>query len=318
MKIAAFSMVRNECDIIELFIKINSRVFDRIYIADHNSTDATPVILKKLISAGYPVEYFHLDEIAYEQSAITTNFVRKIAELNLYDFICPIDADEFYCDDHPDQLKLILEQRRDNNVFLLPWKTYCPTSENFYKHPSPVYELFLPREFEPRQYYKIIIRNEFAKNCVVQMGNHSATHDSIDAQAVSIPYFVNHIPVRSSEQLVQKVIIGSHSFKLKSSRGEREGYHWDNLAHLVRSKNYLLDYETLRHCAITYATPADLELKPIDLLESAPRLGLPTDIIEFRDESRVSLVRSLDNFADQLIKMQTSFCSAPLNEQQEK
>lgn len=41
MKLAAVSVVRNECDIIELFFRINSRVVDRFFVVDHGSTDRT-------------------------------------------------------------------------------------------------------------------------------------------------------------------------------------------------------------------------------------------------------------------------------------
>lgn len=45
-KIAAVSMVRNECDIIELFLKINLRHLDFILVIDHNSDDGTTEILE--------------------------------------------------------------------------------------------------------------------------------------------------------------------------------------------------------------------------------------------------------------------------------
>ena len=48
MKIAAISIVKNEADIIELFVKINSRICDHMYIVDGSSDDGTFEMLKEL------------------------------------------------------------------------------------------------------------------------------------------------------------------------------------------------------------------------------------------------------------------------------
>lgn len=301
IKIAAFSMIKNECDVIELFIKINSRIFDKIFIADHGSTDATPLIIEKLIQDKFPVEYYRIDDVAYEQSKITTNFVRNIAGLNVYDFICPVDADEFYCDTYPGELRMLLNERMEYDLLMLPWKTFCPTNDDYYNNHAPIHNHFRPRSIEPIQYFKIIIRNEFAKHCNIAMGNHLATNIAMDCKTTTLPYPVNHIPIRSSDQLVQKVIIGSQSFKLKSHRVEGEGFHWDDLARLVREKNYFLDYKTLVYYAKNYATPITLMSDSIDLILDHPGLGLATDFIEYKDESLIRLTRTLDKFTDQLI-----------------
>jgi hypothetical protein len=53
MKIAAVTMIKNECDILELFIKVNSRIIDAFYIIDHGSTDNCKKLLKNA-STGIP------------------------------------------------------------------------------------------------------------------------------------------------------------------------------------------------------------------------------------------------------------------------
>jgi len=55
MRLAAVTTVRNECDIIESFVRHNAAFLDCFYILDHRSTDATPVILRKLTDEGLPV-----------------------------------------------------------------------------------------------------------------------------------------------------------------------------------------------------------------------------------------------------------------------
>jgi hypothetical protein len=48
MKLSVVSVVKDESDIIELFIRINSRVVDEFFIVDNNSADNTYKILEEL------------------------------------------------------------------------------------------------------------------------------------------------------------------------------------------------------------------------------------------------------------------------------
>ena len=41
MKIASVTVVRNECDIIEEFVRYNLNFFDEMHIINHLSTDST-------------------------------------------------------------------------------------------------------------------------------------------------------------------------------------------------------------------------------------------------------------------------------------
>ena len=94
MKLAAVCMIKNECDVIELFIRINARVVDHFFVIDDGSSDATATILDHLAREGYPITVSHRQTFGYQQAALTNDAVRKIAALD-YDWIMPLDADEF-------------------------------------------------------------------------------------------------------------------------------------------------------------------------------------------------------------------------------
>ena len=128
-------MVRNECDIIELFIKINSRVFDAIYIVDHMSSDGTKEIISALKMQGFPVEYSQLNCSQFNQAETITNLVRQVAQLNLYDYIVPMDADEFLCIESNDISRWISSK----SFGLIPWRTFCPISNEYYAAEAPLY-----------------------------------------------------------------------------------------------------------------------------------------------------------------------------------
>ena len=47
MRLAGIAIVRNECDIVEAFVRHNEAVLDRLYILDNDSSDGTLEILQR-------------------------------------------------------------------------------------------------------------------------------------------------------------------------------------------------------------------------------------------------------------------------------
>jgi glycosyltransferase involved in cell wall biosynthesis len=131
MKVALISMVKNECDIIELFLKINLRQLDHAYIFDHKSTDGTDLIIKKMINEGYPITYMYHQDDDFRQSDLITAATNQISKLGIYDYLVPLDADEFLAT--TDQFRSVKDaisvSLSTSSLGLIPWKTYCPISD---------------------------------------------------------------------------------------------------------------------------------------------------------------------------------------------
>jgi hypothetical protein len=308
MKIAAVSMVKNECDIIELFIKINTRFFDAIYILDHCSTDSTSDIVKLMKKKGFNIFYTLLSDKVYNQATITTNAVRQISRLGIYDFIMPIDADEFIPDNKIEFIKkFLIEKKSDFEIGYFPWKTYCPISNDYFKTQAPLYNNFKPRKSEPNQFYKIIISNKIATNCEISMGNHDLINESKfnHLKKYVMPSHLIHTPVRSEEQIISKAILGSHSFKLKKDRKPGEGFHWDEITQKIRTMNYSIPNELLSKIASNYAVPqknCNYDISDANMIESqSTGIGQRKDIIEFLDLAKINIIKNFDNYISQLI-----------------
>ena len=54
-KLVGLSMVRNESDVIETFVRHNLTLLDELHIIDHNSSDNTREILTLLKEEGLPL-----------------------------------------------------------------------------------------------------------------------------------------------------------------------------------------------------------------------------------------------------------------------
>ena len=287
----------------KLFLKINSRFFDRIFILDHGSDDATPVIIDLMRKRGYPVVYIRLKNAAYDQAEITTDYVNRIALLNQFDYIMPIDGDEFISPDHrsnQDLKRLIGSLVSPAGVGLMPWRTYCPTEISFSFESAPLFHNFKMRKIEPRQYFKVVIGNEYAKACSVSMGNHTAVNAIYPDKPVDLPIFLQHVPVRSAEQLIRKSILGSHTLAVTKSRPHGAGSHWEMIASLIRKRNFKLSYEDLLTESLGYAAlPEDPVVT--ELVDDSQFIGTADDRIELVDLAKIDLLKSFDHFISGII-----------------
>ena len=225
--IAAISMVRNEADIIEAFVRHTLSFADHLFICDHNSTDNTPKILDCLIAEGLPVSVVPLpDIIGYEQAEITTVLMQAAFEMD-FSLVIPIDADEFLLPD-ADSIKLrpLLEELPTNNYYFLPWINYRLLDENTpFKLPKNCL-----REGEPQKGKKIVIGIDLYQrtNCSISQGNHSLRNPNgeIIPGMLLTGIHMAHFYFRSAEQMCSKNLVGWLSNVCKFTRHTVYACHW--------------------------------------------------------------------------------------------
>jgi len=300
-KIAAISMVKDEADIIELFIKINNKHIDHFYIVDHSSTDKTLEILVAMQNAGYPITVMTYGEIQYNQVLVTNSLLKIATKSNEYEFIIPLDADEFLYNPNPiDLISILRTEIGEGNCGLMKWVNYAPLSDSYFTSESPLFDLFRKRNSEPTQFYKVIIPNELAKIGSITMGNHQFLINGNNTSYSVVTPFLQHCPVRSSEQIIAKSIIGSHRFSLKPDRKPGEGFHWDNISELIRKENYTLDDECLKKIALQYASSSNQSPADLHLLLNSERIGSGNEKIELKDLSSINCIKNFDIFLNQL------------------
>jgi hypothetical protein len=303
-KVAAVVMIKNECDIIEHFVRINSRAVDHIYIIDHNSNDSTLEILSRLVLEGLPLSVLRETQLDFKQADILTKQIKIIAASNAYDFIVPLDADEFiHCGDNNFGMLLASEIDKPGHCGHMRWVTYAPVPNTPSPIDSSIYDLFRMRSNEPTQYYKTIIPNEIAKICRLQEGSHFCILNNMRIVSIEVSAILQHVPIRSAAQITSKTLLGRHRLSIKPGRLLDETLHWDRIANFIKEKNYALSTKDVSWLACRYTLSLEQEIPATPSLdETAPRVGNPEDRISFLELAAISPISNLDTLCGELCK----------------
>src|SRR6266567_2236174 len=126
MRLFGISMVRNEADVIEAFVRHNLSVLDGLVMRDHDSIDGTAEILAKLQAEGLPVRVARDADPAYRQSETMTTLAREALTRDGADFVFALDADEFLKVESRLGLERALADVPPGMNAVLHWHTYVP------------------------------------------------------------------------------------------------------------------------------------------------------------------------------------------------
>ena len=287
--VAIVAMIGNECDIIELFLRHNQPFCDKFYITLHNSLDTTGAIIKNLQAEGFAIDVQISNQMGYEQNTITQAAIRAVANENRYDYILPLDADEFL--PYDGQFSNI-HKITANGFATMTWQTFVPMDADYFTQTNPLLG-FRARSFEPIVFTKVILGGEYAKTCTLGMGNHSATHKN-NPPAIDANITLQHFPLRSAEQMVRKSLLGVYASLLKSNRTDNESYHWYDMLRDIRAKNYQMEYAEVLQSALHFASSDE---KPV----AAPDTNTPPSLdkqikIRYQDLTAINLLKDMDGF----------------------
>lgn len=211
MKIVSFTMVNNESEIIESFIRYNYNFLDEMYIIDNGCTDNTIKILHNLKNDGYEIVIYDESLEAYDQFRLDNKYLNKIIEESNPDLIIPLDADEFIISDQKDPRRE-MEKLSLDKIYYVNWQWYVMTEKDDVK------ETFIPRRLKyclkrtvwnysdgtpvtkvilPARYFK-------EKKLTMSMGHHTVYGDKSIAIEEINNIKLAHYRAISEEQLVYK------------------------------------------------------------------------------------------------------------------
>lgn len=308
MKFISVSLVKNEADIIELFIRVNSRVIDHFFIVDNGSTDHTVKIIEKMKAEGYKITLYIDSTPVYQQDKMTTRAFRTAASAIQFDWAFFLDADEFV-NIPKEKLEEELANIKGQDVASLKWSNWIPKGNDYYDYPNPLWSCFERKAEEEVAFVKVIIPYHLAQDTMVSVGNHEAwlmydrssmnisLHEGRKLTAIPLSGVLDHVPVRSADQILTKTVIGEIALSIKEKRDPHEGYHWRNNYKIIKQYGFEIDDSLVRYLGVNYLSDkGDFT----DEVDPDSRLGLETDVVKYRQLYRFNYKARIFNFIQQL------------------
>lgn len=258
-KIVTLSMIKNEADIVETFVRYTMNFAVKMFFIDNGCTDGSIEILKELINEGFNLEIYSEAQVFYEQFLIENKYIKKISEENEFDFLIPLDIDEFLASDN--NLLTQIDFLPTDKVSILKWRTYCILSEN--SNGFFLDKIVHIRLNEKVTFTKVILPYNLIKkyNILVNMGHHNIECKLPIQREYIENIYIAHFPVRSIEQIQLKIYQGIIT-QLMSSYHSVMAFQWRKLREeLKEGKFNLVKY------SIEYALSQEQDVETINFVE---------------------------------------------------
>ena len=123
-------MIRNENDVILPFLRQCAALFDKLLVADVQSTDGTATVMRRFADPRLEIQVYEVDRQEKYQSALM-NCLSREAFAQGADWVFFLDADEFIDVQNRAELERYL-QEVGSDVLMAPWINLVPTQYGNY------------------------------------------------------------------------------------------------------------------------------------------------------------------------------------------
>jgi Glycosyl transferase family 2 len=262
--IVGLCVAKNEADIVEAMVRHNLGFLDQLHVVDNDSADATPGILAALQAEFAGRLSWSVDRRAgHGQQAITNEMLPELVRRTDAAQVVLLDADEFVRGDRAAFRAGLLAS---DQPVQLPWVSFVPSPEDDPTERNPVTRIRHRRRREVPQYSKTTVPRALIGKARVGAGNHSLIAGSRIASAQIDGLTLAHFPVRSREQLMSKVLIGSWNMRLRDPKDQNEAFHWRALADRILAGGVLTDAD-VHEVALNYAAKSAVRIVEDPLIE---------------------------------------------------
>jgi len=233
LKIYGLSMVRNEADIIGLFVAQAVGLFDKFLLVDVSSTDGTWEFLQNVVGE-------HLNLVLYKcrtkerYQAASMSALARLAIKEGADWLFFLDCDEFLPADGRAEFETAL-QTFPCDVMHLPWMNLIPSSYSDFSSFSWNQIYFWSGRVS--SYRKVAVSSLYFERfpqAFLHEGNHNISpFEGAEPCAEILGPPLLHIPVRSLNRLKYKLTIGLRSIATKHDRLQSEGVHFSDIQSVI-------------------------------------------------------------------------------------
>ena len=308
MRLAGIAIVRNECDIVEAFVRHNEAVLDRLYILDNDSSDGTLEILQRLAATPLSIKVARDEGLPYYQAVKTTALIKDALEDEPWDCVFPLDCDEFLLVNDRSALEAEIASLTSDEAGLLVSDQYAPTESDDTVEPDPVGRIIHRITTEPalppflgKAIAPYALGNSHAME--IGEGNH---HILVANRRVPERWLASariaHFPIRSIEQFVSKVVTTRLAWLSRDDYRPSLGHHVAIFYEQLRDHPDILPRHLL-DAAFTYLDayvgPHSKSYQYKLLRDPVQRRGGP---LRFLDLAKVSALPRILEFADRIAR----------------
>ncbi len=219
MRLVAVSIVKNEADIIEPFVRHTRAWVDHHLVFDHDSSDGTREILGALQAEGLPLTLFTDEALGNLQQARSNRLTTLAARDHGADWILPLDADEILTGPGRPTLEKVLAAHASDRPATLPLLNYFPTEQDNAAEENPILRLQTCQAFPPRT-RKIMVPRTLALDASVLAGKGSHAlyrgDHALPDQPLPTGFHLSHLALRSPPHQLLRVVLAELQ---KLSRG---------------------------------------------------------------------------------------------------
>jgi len=209
MRLVAVSIVRNEADIIEAFVRHTLAWVDHHLVFDHDSTDGTREILGALQREGLPLTLFTDDAPGHLQQARSNHLMRLAVSAHGADWVLPLDADEILTGPDRAALEQSLAGAGADRPVSLPLVNYYPTAGDDPAVINPVQRL-RHCQVQPSSTRKILVPRPLALDSALAAGKGSHAlyrgAELLPDRPLPPAWQLAHLALRSPQHQVLRVV----------------------------------------------------------------------------------------------------------------
>jgi hypothetical protein len=247
--IAGLCVAKNEADIIEAMVRHNLGFLDHLHVVDNDSADATPGILAALAAEmGGRLSWSADARAGHGQQAINNELLPGLADSTDAAQVVLLDADEFIRADRAAFRSILFGS---DMPVKLQWINYVPTSADNMAERNPIARITQRRRREVEKQGKITVPRGLIGHAQVGAGNHNLIAGGRVQFLSDRALKLAHFPVRSREQLISKVLIGSWNLRLRGVPVKNEASQWRALAEHILAGGAITDAD-VQIVALTY------------------------------------------------------------------
>lgn len=307
MRLAAVTTVRNECDIIESFVRHNAAFFDRLYILDHRSTDKTSAILRNLVAEGLPLSLSSDNNGIFYQGPTMTRLIREAYHDHPWDFVMPLDCDEFVCMPDRAALEAALAHLDGATIGLVDLASYVPTTTD------DATQIDVPRRIVhraktipeiPRKIGKVVIPRAVIgqRGFALGEGHHGV---SIDRKPVPERRLdgvtLAHFPIRSIDQFIMRTILCRLAWASRKDYDSGWGWHYETFIEHLKKRPIISDADLTAAALLyvdIYTEPGRMLYQKVLVREPVP---LAYDRLRFTEFIDVAVLPPILDMMDVLL-----------------